>query len=310
VRGGPGTSAEIAAKGFTSGFGNLAGNVALLDDLRALNQHQPPARQIGIIGVDMSLGGPFGSAPTMAAVTCALDGVRDSALREDLQASFAKAVLPGLTRTDVSDQAKADFRNLARRLAASVDPAAPASVQTCLRNVEESAAVLDALPKPSAGHSIPADAWRSVSARDDAMAANALAALDEAGGKSILLFAHARHILSAPMRGGQLSGLTQPPESMGEVLRRKLGSRYVAVVQIEPVAPPPSDAPPDLLSLLRPACADTCIVSPAGLRLRQVRVGLNGDDQEIVDPLAAAAFYLVIPKKDQAAGSNQPAAHE
>jgi erythromycin esterase-like protein len=32
VRGGTGTASEVAAKGFTSGFGNLAGNVALLRD--------------------------------------------------------------------------------------------------------------------------------------------------------------------------------------------------------------------------------------------------------------------------------------
>ncbi|HUN83587.1 MAG TPA: erythromycin esterase family protein [Terracidiphilus sp.] len=74
VRGDSGIASEVAAKGFTSGFGNLSGNVALLEDLRAIDARKPANKQIGIVGIDMSLGGPFGSAPTMAAVNCALDG--------------------------------------------------------------------------------------------------------------------------------------------------------------------------------------------------------------------------------------------
>lgn len=299
VRGGPGTPSEVAAKGFTSGFGSMAGNVALLEDLRTINLRRPAGSRIGIVGVDLSLGGPLGSAPTMAPVECALDGVRDPALRESLRANFSKAVIPGLTQADVTEQAKTAFRELSRRLVSSVDHGAPEHARHCALIVTQSAAVLDTLPTLPANHSFPPDAWRSVNARDEAMAANALAVLAQAHGSSIVLFAHTSHILNAAMQGGRWSGQSHPPHSMGEVLHRSLGSRYVAIVQIEPVTPPPSDAPPDLLQLLHPTCAEPCMVSPNELQLHQVRIGINGDDQELINPMTAASFYLIVPKSFQ-----------
>jgi hypothetical protein len=98
------------------------------------------------------------------------------------------------------------------------------------------------------------------------------------------------------MVGGQLSVLSQPPQSMGESLRRSLGSRYLAIVEIEPVTPPPASAPPDLLQLLHPACDAPCMMSADGLQVHQVRVGMNGGDQELIDPTTAASFYLIVPK--------------
>lgn len=112
----------------------------------------------------------------------------------------------------------------------------------------QSAADLDALPTLSGDHGIPADAWRCLSKRDEAMAANALAALAHAEGASILLFAHTSHILNAPMVVGRFSGQQQPPQSMGETLRHALGRRYVAIAEIEPVSPIPASAPPRLAS--------------------------------------------------------------
>jgi erythromycin esterase len=297
VRGGPGTPSEVAAKGFTSGFGNLAGNVALLEDLRAVNARKPAGRQIGIVGIDLSLGGPFGSAPTMAAVNCALDGVRDAALRESLRASFSKAVIPGLTQAMVSEQAKTEFRALSVKLTSSMAQDAPEYARQCALIVRESAAALDALPASlPADHSFPADAWRSVGARDEAMAKNALTALAHADGRSILLFAHTSHILNAPMLGGRWSGQSQPPHSMGEFLHSALGDRYLAIVQIELVTPAPSDAPPDLLRLLHPVCEEPCMVRASELQPNQARIGINGDDQQLIDPATAANYYLVIPK--------------
>jgi len=104
VRGGPGTPSEVAIKGFTSGFGNLAGNVALLKDLRAINAGRTIDKQIGIVGIDLSLGGPFGSAPMMTPVEYALNGIHDASLRESLRTSFSKAVIPGLTQAEISEQ--------------------------------------------------------------------------------------------------------------------------------------------------------------------------------------------------------------
>jgi erythromycin esterase-like protein len=296
VRGGPGMASEVAAKGFTWGFGNLSGNVALLEDLRAINARKPANKQIGIVGIDMSLGGPFGSAPTMAAVNCALDGVRDAALRESLRASFSTAVIPGLTRPEVSNEAKAAFYELSRKLTASIEHDAPESVRECAVNVSESAAVLDALPTLPGDHGIPADAWRSISQRDQATAANVLTALSLARGGNILLFAHTSHILNAPMRGRRFSGQQQPPQSMGSILRRSLGSRYLAIAQIEPVTPAPADPPPDLFELLHPTCSEACMIRPVGLQGHEVRIGINGNDEQLIDPMTAASFYLILPE--------------
>lgn len=296
VRGGPGIPSEVAAKGFTSGFGNLAGNVALLEDLRAINLRKPDGKRIGIVGVDLSLNGPLGSAPSMAPVECALDGVRNPALRESLRASFSKAVIPGLTQASVPEQAKTVFRSLSTQLKSSIDRDAPEYARQCALIVTESAAVLDALPATiPADHSIPADAWRSVGVRDGAMALNAETALADANGGSILLFAHTSHILNAPMLGGRWSGQSQPPHSMGELLHSSLGNRYLAIVQVEPVTPAPVDAPPDLFRLIHPTCEEPCMVRANEIQQHQVRIGINGDDQELIDPATAASFYLIVP---------------
>jgi hypothetical protein len=117
-----------------------------------------------------------------------------------------------------------------------------------------------ALPRFPADHSIPPDTWRTISARDEAMANNALAVLAHAEGKSVLPFAHTGHILNAPMLGGRWSSQSRPPQSMGETLHRSVGSRYPAIAQIEPVTPP-VDAPPDLVQLLHPKCKEPCMVA-------------------------------------------------
>jgi hypothetical protein len=38
------------------------------------------------------------------------------------------------------------------------------------------------------------------------------------------------------------------------------------------------------------------MMSASGLQLHQVRIGINGDDQQLVDPATAASFYLIIPE--------------
>jgi hypothetical protein len=237
----------------------------------------------------------------MSPVECALNGVHDAALRESLRANFSKAVMPGLTQAQVSEEAKITFRKLSEQLTSSIDPSAPEYTHHCVLIVTQSAAELDALPTLPGDRGIPADAWRCLNKRDEAMAANALAALADAGGASILLFAHTSHVLNAPMLGGRFSGQQQPPQSMGEALRRALGNRYVAIAEIEPVKPAPASAPPDLFQLLHPTCDQPCMMSTGRLQLHQVRIGTNGDDQQLVDPATAASFYLIIPEPSKRA---------
>jgi erythromycin esterase-like protein len=295
VRGGEGNASVVAAKGFTSGFGNMAGNAALLDDLRAINLRRPADKQIGIVGIDLSLAGPFGSRPTMAPVTCALEGVDDRALRANLNADFSKVVLPGLTQAEVLQQAKARFHSLSEQLASSIDHDAPEQARRCASIIIQSAAALDALPMLPADHGIPADAWRTVSKRDEAMDTNALTVLAHAGGGNVLLFAHTSHILNAPMIGGRWSGQIQPAHSMGETLHRSLGKHYLAIAQIEPVKTAVPDPTPDLLELLHLKCVDPCMMPPNKLQSHQVRIGINGNDEQLIDPATAANLYLFVP---------------
>lgn len=222
-------------------------------------------------------------------------------LREKLRASFSKAVIPGLSRADVPEEAKSAFRKLSGQLTSSIDLNAPEYIRHCASVVRQSAAVLDALATLPADRGIPADAWRCLSKRDEAMAANTLAALAHAEGRSILLFGHTSHVVNAPTLGGRFRGQQQPPESMGETLRRALGNRYVAIVEIEPVTPTPASAPLDLFRLLHPACDQPCMMRAGGLQSHQVRIGVNGDDQRLIDPSTAASFYLVIPKSSEPA---------
>ena len=296
VRGAAGKPPDVAAQGFTHGFGNFAGNVALLEDLRAINLRKQLGKQIGIVGVDLSLGGPWGSAPSMSPIDCALNGVSSLALRQSLHERFSKAVIPGLTQPSVSEQERTDFRALSEQLASSIGTGASQTSRRCASIVAQSAAALDAEPMHAARGSVPSDTWRMVDVRDEAMAKNALVALTEANGESILLFAHTAHVVNAPMLGGQFSGQSQPPKSMGQTLHNLLGSRYLAIVQVEPATPAPLDAAPDLLQLANPTCAGPCMISSKEFQLRQIRIGENHDNEQLIDPTTAASYFLIIPK--------------
>ncbi|HVI97452.1 MAG TPA: erythromycin esterase family protein [Sphingomonas sp.] len=296
VKGAPGDAADVAKRGFTSGFGAFAGNVALLTMLRKFNATHPSGERIGIAGVDLSLGGPLASAPTMAPVECALEGVVDRAHREELRTAFTAAVRPGLQAPSVSDAQKMAFHALSDRLAAAIDRTASPDARQCAAIVGQSAIVLDALPEKSGGGGIPPDAWISVSRRDAGMAANAAAILARSHGKSILLFAHTSHVLNAPMQGGRWSTQAQPPESMGQHLAAQLGKRYQVIAQIES-ASRGDRSTPDLASALAIDCAATCLVPSARLGklgTMRVRIGINHDDDQLVVPMSAASFFLLL----------------
>jgi len=86
---------------------------------------------------------------------------------------------------------------------------------------------------------------------------------------------------------------------MGSVLHRSLGSRYLAIAQIEPVTPTPADPPPDLFELLHPTCSEACMIRPVGLQEHEVRIGINGNDEQLIDPTTAASFYLILPESSK-----------
>ncbi|WP_212611471.1 erythromycin esterase family protein [Sphingomonas gellani] len=294
VRGGVGEAEDVAKHGFTSGFGAFSENAALLRDLRAVNLVRPKGDRIGIIGIDLSLGGPLDSAPTMAPVRCALEAVTNPARREALRTAFEEAVKPGLATIAVTGEQKAGFHALARRLQAVLPPTASREAQTCARIVEQSAAVFDSMPRVITPGSIPTDAWISISRRDKAMAANALDILRRSGGKSLLLFAHTSHVLKVPRRGGQWATQQRPPRSMGEFLHQHLGKLYFVLAQVER-APAKDASVPDLITTMKIHCAGPCVV-PTTTQLEHspaiVRVGINGNDEQLIDRSAADEFLF------------------
>ena len=295
VRGGAGDAADVAKRGFTSGFGAFEANVALLRALRAANARRAQRNRVGVIGIDLSLGGPLDSAPTMAPVRCALEGVGDERRRAALTAAFLEAVKPGLAAPTVTDRQKAAFHELASQLRSSLLPTASTEARTCARIVTQSAAVFDGVPASFTPGSIPSDAWVSVSRRDEAMAANVLDALHRSAGKSVFLFAHTSHVLKSPRRGGQWSMQEHPPISMGEVLRQRLGSRYFVIAQIES-APAKTSPVPDLIASYPAKCTEPCVVRADArpqLRTTALRIGINGSDEQVIDATAADAFLIV-----------------
>ncbi|MFV0623716.1 erythromycin esterase family protein [Sphingomonas sp. ac-8] len=299
VRGGAGEAADVAKHGFTSGFGAFEANVALLRDLRAANALRAERDKVGVIGIDLSLGGPLDSAPTMAPVRCALEGVGDAKRRATLTARFLEAVKPGLGAPTVTTRQKAAFRDLADRLNAALSPTASVEARTCGRIVLQSAAVFDGIPTAVTPGSIPNDAWISVSRRDEAMASNALNALRRSAGKSVVLFAHTSHVLKVARRGGQWRTQEHPPTSMGEVLRQRLASRYYVIANVEP-APADGSQVPDLIPAFRTDCAKPCVVladARPTLRRSTVRIGINGSDEQLIDTAAADAF-LILPQQE------------
>lgn len=284
VRGGFGEAEDVAKRGFTSGFGSLSENVALLRALREINLMRPESERIGVFGIDLSLGGPLDSAPTITPVLCALEAIADPALHEALRIAFEEAVKPGLANATVTDEQKARFDALASRLRALLPATASSEARTCSRIVEQSAAVFNAVPRVIAPGSIPTDAWISITRRDRAMAANALDAFRRSGGKSLLLFAHTSHVLKSPRRGGQWRTQKRPPRSMGEFLHQHLGNRYFALAQVER-APTKSASVPDLIGMTKVDCAEPCVFRTAK-RPRHwpaiVRIGINGNDEQLV----------------------------
>lgn len=302
VRGGPGDPEDVAKRGFTSGFGHFSANVALLSELRAHNVALPVAERIGIVGVDLSLGGPLGSAPTMAPVDCALEGIADSQERERLRADFSVAVQPGLGLDPVSEEQKATFRRLGDELAALTASATSPETRQCTSIVQQSASVLDALPGQVTPGRIPQDAWVSVSRRDAAMAANAAEVFARSRNKSIVLFAHSSHVMAAPMRGGRWSSQVEPPTSMGQLLRQRFGDRYLVLAQVERTKHKGGSVP-DLFDAWNIACRDACLM-PTGRGAEAnsgpFRVGINGDDEQVIDPSSAATFLVILPGEDTA----------
>jgi erythromycin esterase len=132
-----------------------------------------------------------------------------------------------------------------------------------------------------------------------AMADNAMWAQDQLGpnGK-LVVFAHNAHVMNAPQRGGHLSALAQPPRTMGQRLRERLGTKLLIVAEAAPGQS--SSTPRDVGDLLRTAARPPFLLDlrgvPADLRawLNQPRsLRANGDSETLVSPVTAFDVVVV-----------------
>ena len=296
IDGGPGDAREVARTSFTSGFGNFAGNVSLIEWMRAHNATAPGGRRLRLIGIDLSLGGPLGSWATPAPVECALDAIapRQPQQSERLRRQFAAGIAESLIRqTPLTPGEQERYAAFARDVAVAAKASRSAVATRCAAVAEQAGEVSRLTPPPSAG-GIPPSAWRALEARDMAMADNARWALEQLGpGGRLLVFAHNAHVVNEPQRGEHRRRLAQPPRSMGQRLREALAADLVIVAEAAP-----GGGGPDFGDLLRTAVSggrviDLRRVPPAtrGWLLHPQRLRANVDGSALVTP--ATAFDAV-----------------
>jgi erythromycin esterase-like protein len=262
-------------QGFTNGLGLFAETRALVEALRQVNAARPADAKVRVAGVDLSTGGPWGSAPGIAPVDCALEALPERD-RGGLRAAFEKAVRPGLEGAAVTAAHIADYGALIARLTAQMPRSAGGDQRQCLRVVAQGMAMLETLPPGFPGAALPADAWRNIEARDRAMAENALALGGRAQGKPLLLLAHLSHVAKTPMRGPRWARLTQSPRSTGYFLHARLGGGYRAMLEVRP--PDPQGCP----AVGRRGSPGALLVA-ADLPAGDCAVTVNGSDSQLLD---------------------------
>ena len=299
IAGGPGDAADIARTSFTSGFGNFQANVELITWMREYNRTTPPARQLRLFGVDLSLGGPMGSSATAAPVECALRLLQGTAkadaerLRQAFSSGVGRLVLE---QRDFSPADHASYEAFTRDLETTARQVGDPQAAHCARIARQAGDVHRVAPKPGPG-GIPPDAWRALEARDLAMADNTVWALEQLGpaGK-LFVFAHNAHVMNATRRGGQLGGLARPPRSMGQQLRDTLRSGLVIIAE---AAPGTTHSPLEFGDVLRTAGTAPFLLDlrpasgPVRMWLDQIqRLRANGQSEALVTP--ASAFDVVV----------------
>jgi erythromycin esterase len=298
IDGGAGDAREVARTSFTSGFGHFAGNVSLIEWMREHNATAPAGRRLRLIGIDLSLGGPLGSWATPAPVECALEAIASRQPQESarLRRQFAAEIAGPLGRqTPLTPAEQERYAAFAREVAVAANASRSAVAMRCAAVAEQAGEVSRVTPPSSAGGILPS-AWRALEARDLAMAANALWALEQLGpGGRLLVFAHNAHVVNEPQRGEHLRRLAQPPRSMGQRLREALSADLVIVAEAAPGGGGQDFG--DLLrtSLAVPRLLDLRAAPPAsgGWLLHPQRLRANVDGSAVVTPATAFDALLV-----------------
>ena len=241
----------------------------------------------------------MGSSATAAPVECALRSLqrtsRDDA--ERLRQAFSSAVGRLVSEPrEFSPADQAAYDAFTRDLETTARRAGDPQGAHCATIARQAGDVHRVAPKPAPG-GIPPDAWRTLEARDMAMADNTVWVLDQLGpaGK-LLVFAHNAHVMNATRRGGYLSGLAQPPRSMGQRLRDTLRGGLVIIAE---AAPGTSQNPLEFGDVVRTAGKAPFMLDlrpasgPVRVWLDQTqRLRTNGQSEALVTP--ASAFDVVL----------------
>jgi erythromycin esterase len=319
VEGGPGAPPladldRIASRNLTWGFGNFAENLELLRWMRSYNDDPAHRRKLRFYGIDLSLGGPQGSTPTPAAIDGALGFLArvDTTAADELRRRFAPllrflpgepgATMSGERHDELSAAIEALHARLARSRATYVARSSARDFAWAMRNAEvarQGDRVHRVQPPPSPGGGVPASAWRMLGARDSAMAANVLWALErEQPDGKLFVFAHDAHVKSAPTVGGRWR-YERPPVAMGQFLRPALGTRLTIIASVGGV-PGAAAAPATIDAVLRATGVKRFVIDLRAARDGAARrwldaeqtLRVNGDDAISLRP--AAAFDALI----------------
>lgn len=217
------------ASGLTNGFDLFPPNLELIEAVRQVNADRADAGRIRLFGMDLSGGGPWGAAPGMAPIECALEA-SDPRRREELRQRFQHLIGPGLQGQPVTPAIIAGYDDAVRDLRRSLSVSVPREIDLCATIATHGVQLLTTLPHGMPGSGIPASAWRSIETRDRLMADNVEALLPLANGKLVIIVTHVSHSAISAMEGPRWQHLDKAPESMGMVLRKRFGGRYRSVL--------------------------------------------------------------------------------
>jgi erythromycin esterase len=242
VAGGPGTVRDIVRRNVTWGFGRFQENEELVEWMRVYNANPAHVQKLHFYGIDLSLGGPQGTTPTMSAIDDVLsylarvdedEARRAVAVLDVYRDALSGRVVPPMSPA-VHDSLSSAVDGLVSRLEAKRASYVAASSTTdydwALREatVARQADRAFRLTLPSApGGSIPPGAWRAMNAREAAMADNVSWIRDRH--ERVLVYAHDSHVKNSRTEDGAWRNLERPPDAMGQYLRAILGDDLVIV---------------------------------------------------------------------------------
>lgn len=249
VAGGAGTARDAAAK--LSIAGPAPETVALLEWMRSYNADPAHVVKLHFYGMDIELVGFPGDTVTSHA---ALDEALSYLQKVDPeQASrLTTALAPYLPRISVkkypllSESEHNRLTNIIDELIAVLSRERTRYIKASSNDTYEwayhSAIValqtdnMVRITPPDQPGKIPPDAWKTVNARDSAMAENVRWILEQARGGKVLVFSHNAHVKNEVTVGSVWDAFAKPPNSTGLYLRSMIGHLFIIGSSIDPMA--------------------------------------------------------------------------